>query len=645
MTMLIHQKAKEFTRLANTQRANLDKLFSSEKVKKILSTKSLLHFLFDRTDHSYLPQYQKLERYQLSAASTARQSVIDCLQALKDCKELSPKARAALSELSKKLKGSLDLAVIIDGLRSSKGMISGVLSGGLNLGFFLDRLRSIYFPKHFCENEIAACSTEIRDSIQELKKGDYYTFVSGSKYHDIQILIRKKEGTLFEIVFYNTETGAASDLIKKIPNLTIDKLSKDFFKKLIMIKLTSSTMEDFEQYIINYLGSSEGDLGGLRQNKNTCAYMSLESLAWDQLHTALDSKQETKEQYKIFIALRNQHVVKKAEREKADDDILALAKSKLGFQERYILYSRVEDIALAEKTFIEEIEKHAPTSEKVREKIRTALPIEKLNILHHELVRALKEKGLTQSEIEDILMKENLNIILRPSYLKAKSYAEKIPQMLIQLDGHLRAMQSLRAKSITIIADRLSFLARKIPLLPTRDFYFPRFITGVLSGAQINALITDLDKMALSEDQVTALYESIEASQCSFNNKLLNYAICKQLVRTKNFDKLTSGILDRIDKFSLNCIIVMLIPLNPEIVAKILEKHATKFDEWEIMNDFILKILEKNQKTALKIFENHEAKFSAYEIINFIDKLSDKYPEAAVNIFQKHERICTLIFG
>ena len=288
------------------------------------------------------------------------------------------------------------------------------------------------------------CATEIYDSIRELEIEDFYTFVSGSKYHDIQILIRKKEEDNFEIVFYNTGEGIGSGQVRKISNLSLDNLSEDFFKKLILIKLQSLKMDDFKQHIFNSLGESEMIGEGLWQKKNTCAYLSLESLVWDQLRTALGAD-EAKEQYKIFIALRNDVIVKKAAKESADDEILILAQKKLGFQERYILYGRVEDIALAEETFIKEIEKHASVSDEVIDKIKTARPIGKLNILHHELERALKEKGLTQSEIEKILRDENIPVILLPSYLKAKSYAEQIPRIVTRLEEHYKATQSLAA--------------------------------------------------------------------------------------------------------------------------------------------------------------------------------------------------------
>ncbi|NGX32391.1 MAG: hypothetical protein K1060chlam4_00434, partial [Candidatus Anoxychlamydiales bacterium] len=164
--------------------------------------------------------------------------------------------------------------------------------------------------------------------------------------------------------------------------------------------------------------------------------------------------------------------------------------------------------------------------------------------------------------------------------------------MLIQLDRHFRAMQSLRARSITVIAHRLSFLGRKIPLLPTKNFYLPRFITGVLSNTQIIALIKDLNKMALSKDQVTDLYMSIEASKL-------------------NDSYLSIGIINK------------LMPLNSEMALKLFEKYEDKFSNYQILC-FIEKLLDKDPETAVKILKKYEDKFNNYQIMCFIKKLLDK---------------------
>ncbi|NGX53087.1 MAG: hypothetical protein KR126chlam5_01395 [Candidatus Anoxychlamydiales bacterium] len=615
MTLITAPKSGEcFHKLAITQKDRLDKFGSSGKIKKILLAKEIVHFLFDKTDHSYLPEYKKLEQYQLSSASNARQSVMDSLCEVSKNEELSTEVRKVLLELSEKLNDSLDLAIIIDGWRSSLGSIIGVLSGNLARVIFFNKIEGIFLPKGFSEKDIEICASEICDRIRKLKEGDYYTFVSGSRYHDIQILIRKKEDDNFEIVFYNTGEGMGSGQVRKISNLSLDNLSEAFFKKLILIKLQSLKMDDFQDQISKSLGSSEEIGSGLWQKKNTCAYLSLESLVWDQLRTALGAD-EAKEQYKIFIALRNEYVVRKTEREATDDEILTLAQKKIGFQERYILYGRVEDIALAEETFIKEIEKYASVSDEVIDKIKTARPIEKLNILHHELERALKEKGLTQSEIGKILRDENVPVILRPSYLKVKSYVEQIPRIVMRLEEHYKATQSLRARSIKVIADRSAFFGKIISFLPSRDFYLSLFMSKVLSETQIAALVNDLDKMTLSKDQIDHLYNmSLEAPKDSFYNERLNFSICKQLIKTGDFDKLTY-ILDRIADHSLGIIINMLISLNVEMAIKVIEKYEPKFWHYQWFS-FLTDLLKKDEEIARTFFEKYEDKIiSALEIM------------------------------
>lgn len=250
--------------------------------------------------------------------------------------------------------------------------------------------------------------------------------------HSIQLVIRALPDDTLELYIYNTSRGS-HEIVQRLSKIPRDKLNFSFFYNLS--KLAVEPYNTYASFLDQFktIGELESipDPYGIfvKQVRGTCVHSSLRT--WMQHNIFRNVQGNSLREIKILKYLMNKHILDVAKRDASisKGERRAL-QTKVNIQQRFVLFRDAKDPSELERAFKDEIGE--PLDEEFLHKMEGKDSFDRLELLYEKLVQTLQTKKLR--ELKNRLKHLDHSSILRPAYLKAKKYRERVSFIIHYLD-------------------------------------------------------------------------------------------------------------------------------------------------------------------------------------------------------------------
>lgn len=435
---------ENFDKLSTSYQNMITNILKTKEFQANYKEKVLFHIFLDKLSKNNVPEkdVEDLSRYQYSASSVAHAELLKTYKFARGSNLLTPQAKKILDSVIKQIEQSLPLAFIYDGIRAKIPELMAFIQSPPDLTLELVLALEEACKRRVNEKEVFAIVDKITQDIKNLKPLEHYHCLSGTFTHDTQIMVQKEQDGSYSLYYYDSKAQESPTVVKFGKISASDICNPNFWKQIVMDKLTSYSSEE-QKKVIRSIGTPDPNIDKLAirrlQVAHVCTYASIQTMLRHQMVAEYSTPEEGAEQFRICQSLVKSHAIANASN--ADPLVLKYAKRNEEISRRYIVWQEEIGKGNFEKLkqeFIKMILSDASKDdlEKEQQAIEKSIagktPLQALNYLHRRFMAHLKKiDASTSSELLKLLSQPSTKLLelltstaaspwlhcLKPSYL------------------------------------------------------------------------------------------------------------------------------------------------------------------------------------------------------------------------------------